>query len=562
MTHIGKAYKQSNLGDHWDAIVIGSGIGGLTSAALLARHGGKRVLVLERHYTAGGFTHTFHRPGYEWDVGVHYIGEVGDPRSPVRAAFDEVTGGQLQWNPMPDVYDRIVIDGRSYDFPSGVNRFRERLKEYFPQEAAAIDRYITEVEGAADASGAFFDEKAVPEAVARVAGPLMRKQFLRYAERTTASVLYSLTRNRELIGVLTGQWGDYGLPPGESSFGMHAIVARHYFGGASYPVGGASRIAASMLPVIERAGGRVVVSADVTRILTSPAGSAIGARMADGREFRARCVISDAGALNTFERLLDPAVAAGLDAARPLRSIPRSMSHLSFYVGLKQSAAELGIPATNLWIYRDADHDASVARSAADPNEPFPCLFISFPSAKDPSFRERCPGRSTIEVLTPAPYRWFEGWADTRWKKRGADYDEFKRGLARKMQEELERHVPAVCGRIDYAELSTPLTTRHFANHPQGEIYGLSVGPDRFRLASLGARTPVRDLYLTGADVVAPGVTGALYGGFISASLVLGRNLKSAAGRSRFTFPARAAISPEMLVADCRNQQPSGDKAA
>jgi len=72
----GIPYKQAKLPDRWDAIVIGSGIGGLTAAVLLASHGGKRVLVLERHYEVGGFTHTFRRPGYEWDVGLHYIGQV------------------------------------------------------------------------------------------------------------------------------------------------------------------------------------------------------------------------------------------------------------------------------------------------------------------------------------------------------------------------------------------------------------------------------------------------------------------------------------------------------
>src|SRR5208283_2478864 len=97
---VGSSYRQNPVADQWDAIVIGSGIGGLTAAALLARHAGKRVLVLERHYVAGGFTHSFHRPGYEWDVGVHYIGEVQQSSSPVRAMFDNLSEGRLEWNPM------------------------------------------------------------------------------------------------------------------------------------------------------------------------------------------------------------------------------------------------------------------------------------------------------------------------------------------------------------------------------------------------------------------------------------------------------------------------------
>ncbi len=66
------SYKQRPPDGEWDAIMIGSGMGALAAAALLALRAGKRVLVLERHYTAGGFTHVFHRPGYDWDVGVHY----------------------------------------------------------------------------------------------------------------------------------------------------------------------------------------------------------------------------------------------------------------------------------------------------------------------------------------------------------------------------------------------------------------------------------------------------------------------------------------------------------
>ena len=136
------AYKQVTLGDTWDVIVIGSGIGGLTAAVLLSVHGGKRVLVLERHYAMGGFTHTFRRPGYEWDVGLHYIGQVQDDTSSVRRAFDHVTEGKVQWNAMPEVYDRIIVDGQTFDLTRGLEQYREGMKRYFPGEVRAIDRYM------------------------------------------------------------------------------------------------------------------------------------------------------------------------------------------------------------------------------------------------------------------------------------------------------------------------------------------------------------------------------------------------------------------------------------
>ncbi|HZD02088.1 MAG TPA: NAD(P)-binding protein [Actinomycetes bacterium] len=76
---------------------------GLSAAALLATGGGKRVLVLQRHYAVGGFTQGFHRPGYEWDVGVHYVADV-QPGTPIRALFDEITDGRLDWQDMGPVY--------------------------------------------------------------------------------------------------------------------------------------------------------------------------------------------------------------------------------------------------------------------------------------------------------------------------------------------------------------------------------------------------------------------------------------------------------------------------
>jgi len=484
------------------------------------------VLVLERHYTAGGFTHVFRRPGYEWDAGVHYIGQAADPVSPVRAAFDHITEGRLGWNPMPDVYDRITVGDRTYDFPAGLERFRAEIGDAFPGERKAIDRYLAAVTATARASGRYFAEKAIHGPLARLIGPLLRAGFLRYASRTTAQVLGQFTRNPELIAVLTGQWGDYGLPPGQSSFGAHAIVANHYFGGAAYPVGGASEIAASIAPAIERAGGEIVHSACVSEILMDQGRRrAIGVRMADGRELRARTVISDTGAHNTFARLLPEGLAACAGIVEELNGVPPSVAHVCLYVGVKRDPEASDFEATNRWIYTDPDHDGNFARFAADPCGDWPCLFMSFPSAKDPTFGQRYPGRSTIEVIAPVPYAAFARWADTRWKRRGPEYDEFKQVLAARLQADLERHVPAVRGRIDYAEVSTPLSTRHFANYGRGEIYGLSATPARFGLRSLGARTPVRNLFLTGADTCTSGVAGALFGGAITASAVLGRNI-------------------------------------
>jgi all-trans-retinol 13,14-reductase len=158
--------------------------------------------------------------------------------------------------------------------------------------------------------------------------------------------------------------------------------------------------------------------------------------------------------------------------------------------------------------------------------------YISFPSAKDPDFERRHPGHATIEALTVAPFARFASWADTRWHKRGEDYDALKQQLTDRLLEQVYRHVPSARGHVVHAELSTPLSTRHFANYAEGEIYGLDHTPARFLERGLRPRTAVGGLFLTGQDVTSAGVAGAMMGGAVAASAILGRNMLSVAART------------------------------
>jgi all-trans-retinol 13,14-reductase len=515
----GQPYKRQPVTEDYDAIVIGSGIGGLACAALLAKHSGKKVLVLERHYTAGGYTHTFRRPGYDWDVGVHYIGDLA-PGSSTRRIFDEISDGQIRWADMGDVYDRIVIDGDIYDLPKGRRALRESLVTWFPGEEAAIDGYFVAVKSAISANLPYQATKVLPGPVAALSKPLLRRNFFRWSDRTTRDVLEELTDNQRLIAVLTAQCGDYGLPPAESSFAMHALVASHYFRGGYYPVGGSSVIAESIIPVIEAAGGLVLINAEVAQIVIED-DRAVGVRMAaDDVVIRAPIVISDAGVVNTFDHLLPSDIAQATGLLDALTRVAPSMAHLCLYLGFEESAEALDLPKHNIWIYPSENHDESFARSRADPAADLPLIYVSFPAAKDPEFADRHPNRATIDVITAAPFEWFQQWEGSRWKHRADDYDAFKQQFADRMLDALYGQLPQLRGKVAIAEISTPLTTQHFVGYTKGELYGLDHTPARFRQDFLKPQTPVRGLYLTGQDIVSCGVAGAMFGGVLTAATV------------------------------------------
>jgi all-trans-retinol 13,14-reductase len=516
---IGRRYRPNRLAEKYDAVVIGSGMGGLTTAALLSDLGWT-VCVLEQHYTAGGYTHSYERNGYEWDVGVHYIGDVG-AKTRTRQMFDYLSSGKLEWAPMDDEYDRFYVGDKVFNTQAGKREFRDNLIRQFPDEAKAINRYLRLLDKVGNAMTAFALNRVLGFWQRLAMWPYFMLKSSRVLFKNTYNVLSGLTDNQDLIAVLCGQWGDMGLPPKQSTFLVHSMIARHYLYGGFYPVGGSWKIADSIIPKIQASGGEVFTYARVSQIVIEE-GEVRGVEMNDGHRIECGCVISTAGVSNTFNELIPAKVAQSTGYTQKLDTVEPSFAHLGVYIGLKETAKELGLPKTNFWIYPDNDFDAAVERFMGNADEAFPVVYISFPSAKDPDYLNRHPGTATIEIVAPAPYQWFEKWQGRTWGKRGENYEAFKEGLGERLMEYLYERLPELRGKVDYYEVSTPLSTNWFGGYQDGELYGLSHTPERMQQDWLRPKTSIPGLWLSGQDILTCGVTGAMMAGVLTVTSIVG----------------------------------------
>lgn len=532
-----KSYKKESIKGNYDAIVIGSGLGGMSTAAFLAKEG-KKVLVIESHYEPGGFTHTFKRKGYEWDVGVHYVGEVHRPHAMISKLFNYINDTPLEWTEMGDVYDKMIFGKEVYDYKTGEAAFKEQMKKYFPnpEDQVAIDKYIWTIKDAQKSQQLYFIEKTLIATMSSLLGNFMRKAAMKY-NRPTLDILHEITKNKKLIAVLTGQYGDYGSPPAEGSFLMHAMLVKHYINGGCYPVGGSKSIFNAIAPTVLKAGGAIFTRAKVKQILVNKQYEAYGVQLEDGFEIKSPIVISSAGIYNTYKNLLAPNVSSHFKLHEQLDKINRSTGHMCLYIGLKYPKSELNLGKANYWVFPDNyDHDENIENFLENPKNDFPIAYISFPTAKAEDWEERFPDKSTIEIVTVAPYEWFQKWENERWKKRGEEYDKIKEDFSQRLLEKLYAQEPELRGKVDYYELSTPLSTKHFCSYEFGEVYGLGNGIERFNQKFLRPRTPVKNLYLTGQDIVSVGIGGAIASGLLTATVVTGKNLMTRLFDSPFQF--------------------------
>eukprot|EP00092_Neocalanus_flemingeri_P062333 GFUD01075188.1.p1 GENE.GFUD01075188.1~~GFUD01075188.1.p1 ORF type:complete len:613 (-),score=151.65 GFUD01075188.1:74-1912(-) len=542
-----QGFSKDKIPANLDAILIGSGIGGLTTAAIMAK-AGKRVLMLEQHDQAGGCCHTFIDKNYEFDVGIHYIGEMGC-QTLNKTIVDQISEGQVEWAPLDHEFDVCQIgyekEARVYPVSTGTHEWMKQLKKRFPEESKAIEKYFsmmkttkasTTIHGALKLLPLWLVKLILASRILHLITNLYKPEYT----KCVLDLVKGLTSNKDLQTVFLYSWGDYGTQPSKGTFMMQALLNRHFLKfGTFYPVGGASELAFNIIPVIEKAGGKVLVRAPVSEILTNR-GKVCGVRVTrgstkEGIDIFAPIIISNAGLYNTFEQLLPKTISAKSYYTDICKGLKPGMAAMNVFVGMNKSGKELKLKKHSIWAYANNDVNNTVddyfAQSIEDAlGSEIPLLFISFPSAKDPEWNNH-PGRenkSTCTIIALANWDWFKTWEDKAVKKRGDEYDEVKNTIGHQMIEQTCKIFPQMRDCIDFTDIGSPVTNKHYIAQPHGELYGLDHSVNRFdplTVAKLRPQTDVPGLFLTGQDILTCGFTGAMFGGVLAAQAVMGRNV-------------------------------------
>ncbi len=499
----------------WDAIVVGSGMGGMAAAAALSRVG-HQVLLLEQHQTLGGLTHSFSRDGFSWDVGMHYLGGLS-PQDRERSLLDWLADTPMDFVSLGSIYDVVHIGSAE---PLSLSRPYEAqemdLKDRYPDQAEAIQAWTHALREGREAMYKVFPTRAMPE----IAGDMLdwwnRRALKKWCARTTQEVIDGITDHPELAAVMAAQWGDHGGRPSKASFAMHALIAGWYLhGGSWYPVGGSAAFARHIIPTIAKHGGETRAGVRVDGLLFD-GDTVVGVRTVDGTDIRAKVVISDIGARETIDTLLREDCGHENWIAQ-VRALPSSIAHFTVFLGFEGNIEAAGATRANHWIYPTGKADVLWT---AVPDGPPPCMVVSFGSLKDPLHQPGPRRRHMGQVLAWAEWASVARWAGQPAAARGDDYADFKQRVEASLMAQFERCFPDLAKLVVYRELATPLSTVDFTGHRKGAFYGLDVTPERVMCDALRAKTPIPGLFLAGQDVASPGIPGALWGGLLSAASV------------------------------------------
>jgi phytoene desaturase len=501
-------------------------MGGLVAAALLAR-AGRRVLVLDHHYVAGGNATVFRRRRYEFDVGVHYLGDCG-PQGLIPRVLGACGATGVVFRPMDAELEQLTFPDFDFAIPRDRATFRARLVARFPAERRGIERYFRFLEQVDRVQRATLGGSHWAEVAALLRAPLV----VRYAERSLGEFLDSCTRDLRLRAVLTAQNGTYAIAPGRVSALLHAGLQNHYLvDGGWYPEGGGQVMADRLAEAIEDAGGHIRLLSRVTRIHVE-GGRTTGITLVHKHlgeiAVRAPVVVSDADLKRTVLELVgaEHFPAAFVDR---VRRFEMALPLFVVFLGLDIPPAELPYGNANRWVLGGYEFDREYGMLDRGELPERPSVYIATASLKDPGNpRLAPPGHTNLQVMTVVPAEaafWGVGAVEAADGTYAASegYQFVKEQVTARVLAQAERAIPGLSRHIVYRDAATPLTHTRYTRSTGGTSYGIAATPAQFLRRRPSASTSIQGLYLAGASTRAGhGIVGAMLSGVHAADRILG----------------------------------------
>ncbi len=502
--------------EEFDAIIIGSGAGGLAAAICLAR-AGQKVIVLEQHDVPGGWCHSFQLQGQRFSPGVHYIGLVGEGESTNDLYKGLGAANDLAFFRMsPKGYEHCWIGNEKIDMPAGIDALHESLSERFPLERKRLKKYLTLVRNVSHQIQLIPKMKGFWD---NITIAFRTRHMGKYGLFSLKRVIDWHIKDPLLKAVLNVQCGDHGLPPSKASFPIHCAVMDHYFQGAFYPVGGGGGIVKAMTNSFKKYGGEIRTKQNVKKILIKNK-KAVGVRLEGGKEIFAKTIVSNADPSTTYLKLVGKEnISTSL--AKKLSKTKYSVTSLILFLTLDLDVTKAGVDSGNIWMIRDHDmekvfHDLT-AQNILEEDE-FPALFMSCTTLKDPaSFNGK---HHNLEVVTFIDYNSFNEF-NTSDDHHGNAYTKFKERIIEKFMNSIEKVIPGAKQHIVQVELGTPKTNEFYINSTNGNVYGTEKTFNQIGPFSFQNKTEISDLFLCGASTLSHGVGGATHSGIAAAARIL-----------------------------------------
>lgn len=503
--------KPTGLEDEnaFDAVIIGSGLGGLSCAAAFARQGFK-PLVLEQHYQAGGYATTFkRRGGFVFDVSLHSttIGERNGIHNLI-PGFPEIK--DVEFIPYKHLY-RVIYPDYDLNVPAkNLKGYIAKVSEIFPDEKQGIEGLFEDMMGL---TGDINKYSSAEGSIDMTRFPSEFPYLFKCFNKTWGDLVNMWINNPKLRTIVSSLWGYYGLPPSKLACIYYVLPTMGYLQeGGCYPLGRSQKISSSMVKFIEERGGKVMLQTRVEKILIE-GHSAYGVKVEGGKEYTGKVVVSNANAYDTFHNMMNEEEHLKSYLAR-MDSFTASLSSFQVFLGLnKDLIGEIGIKDAEIFYETGYDIEADYkANLKADvENAGFGLMLY------DNVYKGYSPeGKNTVNILTLQGFEHWRKYEADYWKGNKAEYFAEKERMADVLIKRVEKTLlPGLSKAVEVKEIGTPLTNVRFTGNYRGAIYGWDQTLENSPPRRLAQRTPIKNLYLSGAWTT----PGAGYSAVLSSGL-------------------------------------------